>query len=91
MQYVYGQVFNNATFSGAGIASISNNQVGFYDISFENYFSTPYGVTASPWGSGMLVAVNIFAENMVQVQVTDLQGNPVNEGFSFIALGEALS
>ncbi|WP_432735858.1 hypothetical protein [Maridesulfovibrio sp. FT414] len=73
---------------GSGISSTSKESTGVYMINYETDFSNPPGISATPWGSGTMCSVNIMAENMCEVCVTDLQGNAIDSGFAFLAVGD---
>ena len=88
-------VIASAVVSGMGSMTQCKNirscelvSTGIYNLTYADNFNTAPGVAATSWGAGNLIGVNIMAENMCQVQVTDLKGNPVNSGFTFIAIGD---
>jgi len=74
--------------SKSGISSVSKPSTGTYLVNYATAFTQSPGVSATPWGSGTLCALNIFAENMCEVFVTDLKGTAVDGGFSFLAVGD---
>ncbi len=90
MKAAYVLVFENGNSSpsaDSGVKSTSKKGQGIYVVNYKTDFTSQAGISATLWGSNILCSVNIMAENMCEVCVTDLKGNPVDGGFSFIALG----
>ncbi|WP_109434743.1 MULTISPECIES: hypothetical protein [Aquimarina] len=89
MRSVYVLVNNDGTNQGgSGISSTSREGKGNYFVNYEKPFSQSPGVSATPWGTGVLCSVNVLAENTCEVLVTDLQGNLIDSGFAFLAVGD---
>lgn len=81
-------VDENGSLTGAhNIASCEHKEKGIYLVNYASGFSASSGAQATPWGAGHTIGLNIFAENMCEVLVADVHGNPTNAGFSFVAFG----
>ncbi len=89
MKVAYTTVLNDGNHNGgSGISETTKKGTGIYFISYDTPFASSPGVSSTPWGSGFLCSVNIMAENMCEVLVTDLKGNPIDCGFAFLAVGD---
>lgn len=90
---VRGVVFGNGTIvTGEGF-SVSNPGTGTYDITFSPAFSDLPSVTANGYlnlSTGTVVSVNSISASVVSVNARALISpfDPVNTGFTFIAIGQ---
>ena len=79
--------------SSSGNINVSNSAVGEYDVSINNSTSESFtvSVTPKPWITGGVANAcmanwDISSPGVIRVYTFDLNGNPVNSGFSIIIM-----
>ena len=83
-------VAENGSLMGAqNIANCEHKEKGMYIVHYADGFAAASGAQATPWGAGHTIGLNIMAENLCEVLVTDVHGNSSDGGFSFVALGSS--
>ncbi|MGX1096336.1 hypothetical protein [Amorphus sp. MBR-141] len=81
-------VAENGSLNGAhNIKSCEHKAKGMYVVHYADGFAAGSGAQATPWGAGHTIGLNIMAENMCEVLITDVHGNTSDAGFSFVAFG----
>ena len=75
--------------SSHNVESCKRQSVGNYMVTYKNGFNSSPGVVVTQWSGPGSCGVNVDATNVCQVFTFDKQGNAVDAGFSFLAVGEA--
>ena len=80
---------NGAVNSSHNVASCKRAGTGQYLVTYKTPFAASPGVQATPFGAaGITVSLNIMAMNMCEVLTWGANGNSVDCGFSFLAVGD---